>query len=94
MDRNARCVGHARAINPAIEVLQLSARTGATKTDSWVDIDGGIGVYGVSSHRHTPEIEQSLTRAAGEAVAVTFTLEAEPASTVTVWGVLMPSASR
>jgi hydrogenase nickel incorporation protein HypB len=24
-----RCVGHARAINPAIEVLQLSARTGA-----------------------------------------------------------------
>lgn len=30
-----RCIGHARAINPAIEVLQLSARTGAGM-DAWL----------------------------------------------------------
>ncbi|UOE43446.1 phenylacetic acid degradation bifunctional protein PaaZ [Agromyces larvae] len=27
------------------ELYELSARTGATKQDSWVDIDGGIGVF-------------------------------------------------
>ncbi|MGI9491604.1 MAG: Asd/ArgC dimerization domain-containing protein, partial [Geminicoccaceae bacterium] len=29
--------------------------------------------YGVSTHRHMPEIEQGLSEAAGEPVAVTFT---------------------
>jgi len=33
-----RCIGHARAINPAIEVLQLSARSGAGMADwlAWI----------------------------------------------------------
>lgn len=39
------------------ELYALSARTGATKTDSWVDIDGGIGVlftYSSKGRRELP----------------------------------------
>ncbi|WP_369369815.1 phenylacetic acid degradation bifunctional protein PaaZ [Promicromonospora sp. Populi] len=39
------------------ELYTLSARTGATKTDSWIDIDGGIGVlfsYGSKGRRELP----------------------------------------
>ncbi|MFC9983553.1 phenylacetic acid degradation bifunctional protein PaaZ [Microbacterium keratanolyticum] len=39
------------------ELYELSARTGATKTDSWVDIDGGIGVlfsYSGKGRRELP----------------------------------------
>jgi len=39
------------------ELYALSARTGATKTDSWVDIDGGIGVlfsYSGKGRRELP----------------------------------------
>ena len=37
------------------------------------EVSEGLHAYGVSGHRHTPEIEQGLTESAGEAVAVTFT---------------------
>ncbi len=33
----------------------------------------GVHAYGVGVHRHAPEIDQELTRAAGEAVRVSFT---------------------
>ncbi len=36
--------------------------------------------YGVGTHRHTPEIEQELARAAGRGVAVTFTPHLVPMS--------------
>ena len=39
------------------ELYELSTRTGATKTDSWVDIDGGIGVlftYSGKGRRELP----------------------------------------
>lgn len=39
------------------ELYEISARTGATKTDSWVDIDGGIGVlfsYSGKGRRELP----------------------------------------
>ncbi|GHF13048.1 phenylacetic acid degradation bifunctional protein PaaZ [Pseudolysinimonas yzui] len=39
------------------ELYAISARTGATKTDSWVDIDGGIGVlftYASKGRRELP----------------------------------------
>ena len=45
------------------ELYELSARTGATKTDSWVDIDGGIGVlfsYSGKGRRELP-MEKFLT---------------------------------
>lgn len=37
------------------------------------EVSEGLHAYGVSCHRHTPEIEQGLSEAAGEPVAVTFT---------------------
>jgi N-acetyl-gamma-glutamyl-phosphate reductase len=37
------------------------------------EVSEGLHAYGVSSHRHTPEIEQGLADAAGEPVRVTFT---------------------
>ena len=37
------------------------------------EVSEGLHAYGVSSHRHTPEIEQGLSDAAGRPVAVTFT---------------------
>lgn len=40
----------------------------------------GLSPYGISSHRHTPEIEQELSVAAGGDVAVTFTPHLIPMS--------------
>ncbi|WP_293699741.1 aldehyde dehydrogenase family protein, partial [uncultured Agrococcus sp.] len=41
------------------ELYEISARTGATKTDSWVDIDGGIGVLFSYSSKGRREMPQS-----------------------------------
>jgi N-acetyl-gamma-glutamyl-phosphate reductase len=37
------------------------------------EVAEGIHAYGIASHRHAPEIEQSLSRAAGRPVVVNFT---------------------
>jgi len=37
------------------------------------EVSEGLHAYGVSTHRHTPEIEQGLAESAGEPIAVTFT---------------------
>lgn len=37
------------------------------------EVSEGLHAYSVSTHRHTPEIEQTLSDAAGEPVTVTFT---------------------
>lgn len=37
------------------------------------EVSEGLHAYGVSTHRHTPEIEQGLSEAAGEPVTITFT---------------------
>lgn len=37
------------------------------------EVSEGLHAYGVSTHRHTPEIEQGLSEAAGKPVTVTFT---------------------
>ncbi len=37
------------------------------------EVGEGVHAYGVAAHRHSPEIEQGLTQAAGAPVAVTFT---------------------
>ncbi len=45
------------------ELYELSYRTGATKTDSWVDIDGGIGVlftYSGKGRRELPNARVQL----------------------------------
>src|SRR5262249_19862745 len=37
------------------------------------EVAEGIHAYGIANHRHTPEIEQSLSEAAGAKVTVNFT---------------------
>ncbi|MGB0750117.1 MAG: N-acetyl-gamma-glutamyl-phosphate reductase [Magnetospiraceae bacterium] len=37
------------------------------------EVSEGFNAYGVAGHRHAPEIEQGLTRAAGSPIMVTFT---------------------
>jgi len=37
------------------------------------EVSEGIHAYGVASHRHSPEIEQELSKAAGRPVVVSFT---------------------
>lgn len=38
----------------------------------FTDIDGNMRAYNIGVHRHTPEIEQTLSRIAGKLVVVTF----------------------
>jgi len=37
------------------------------------EVSEGIHAYGIATHRHTPEIDQELSEAAGEPIQVTFT---------------------
>lgn len=45
---------------------------GLTQTTHFPDCNEGFTPYKIASHRHTPEIEQTLSRAAGKPVTVTF----------------------
>jgi N-acetyl-gamma-glutamylphosphate reductase len=44
------------------------------------EVADGIHAYGVASHRHAPEIEQGLTRAAKSDVIINFTPHLMPMS--------------
>jgi N-acetyl-gamma-glutamyl-phosphate reductase len=45
----------------------------AKEANLFPEVSEGIHAYGVASHRHAPEIEQGLSKAAGRAVVVNFT---------------------
>jgi len=47
-------------------------------TTTFCTVDEDFTAYGLLDHRHTPEIEQSLTRVAGEDVQVLFTPHLAP----------------
>lgn len=62
------------------EGIIIDAKSGVTgagraaKTGSlYCEVADGISAYGVASHRHSPEIEQGLSDAAGAPVFVSFT---------------------
>lgn len=68
----------ARLIAPdGIIIDAKSGVSGAGREPSrgvhFTEIGEGVRAYKVAGHRHTPEIEQELTRAAGRALALTFT---------------------
>lgn len=46
---------------------------GLSEGSLFVEISEGLNAYGVAHHRHMPEIEQGLSRAAGAPVIVSFT---------------------
>ena len=61
-----------------VVIVSASGTSGAGKAAKphllGSEVLGGMSPYGVGGgHRHTPEIEQGLSAAAGEAVAVSFT---------------------
>lgn len=49
------------------------AGRGVKDTLMYAEVADGIHAYSVASHRHAPEIDQTLTKAAGTAVEVSFT---------------------
>lgn len=59
-----------------IVVDSKSGTTGAgrkpTQTTHFPDCNEAFSAYKVASHRHTPEIEQTLSKLAGQAATVTF----------------------
>lgn len=48
------------------------AGRGLTQNTHYPEANESISAYKIGTHRHTPEIEQTLTHMAGEAVRVTF----------------------
>jgi N-acetyl-gamma-glutamyl-phosphate reductase len=49
------------------------AGRGLKETSLFAEVAEGVGAYGVAGHRHMPEIEQGLSRAAGRPITVSFT---------------------
>ncbi|KAA2256375.1 N-acetyl-gamma-glutamyl-phosphate reductase [Solihabitans fulvus] len=65
-------------VEPEVVVVAVSGTSGAGKSLKpnllGSEVMGSVSAYGVGgAHRHTPEIIQNLTAAAGEPVAVSFT---------------------
>ena len=65
-------------IDPATLVIDSKSGTsgagrGAKQGSLYCEVNEGFKAYGVASHRHTPEIEQTLTTLAGNPVQVNFT---------------------
>lgn len=63
-----------------MDTVVIDSKSGTTgagrKADlalSFCSVNDGFKAYGVTTHRHTPEIEQELSILAGEPVAVNFT---------------------
>ncbi len=60
--------------------IVIDAKSGVTgagrslkETSLFAEVSEGISAYGVANHRHTPEIEQGLSAAAGRKITVSFT---------------------
>jgi N-acetyl-gamma-glutamyl-phosphate reductase len=49
------------------------AGRGAKVTNLYCEVNENIKAYGVATHRHTPEIEEQLSLAAGRPLAINFT---------------------
>jgi len=63
-----------------VDPIVIDAKSGVTgagraarEANLFSEVSEGMHAYGVGSHRHAPEIEQELTKAAGENVLVSFT---------------------
>lgn len=56
------------------------AGRGLTQTSHYVDVNENFNPYKVAAHRHTPEIEQTLSKQAGKKLRVTFVPHLLPVS--------------
>jgi N-acetyl-gamma-glutamyl-phosphate reductase len=67
-----------RLIDPATIIVDSKSGTSgagrAAKVDTlYCEVNEGFKAYGLPRHRHTPEIEQTLSEIAGAPVTITFT---------------------
>ena len=64
-------------VTPDLVVVAASGTSGAGKAAKphllGSEVMGNLSAYGVTTHRHTPEIAQNLAGLTGEAVSVSFT---------------------
>ena len=65
-------------IDPSTVIIDAKSGTsgagrGAKVDNLFCEVNENIKAYGVSTHRHTPEIEQELSLAAGEPMTISFT---------------------
>lgn len=65
-------------IDPSTIIIDAKSGTsgagrGAKVDNLYCEVNENIKAYGVATHRHTPEIEEQLTIAAGEKVLINFT---------------------
>jgi N-acetyl-gamma-glutamyl-phosphate reductase len=56
------------------------AGRGASQGVHYAEVNENFKAYGVATHRHTPEIEQTLSHAAGESITLNFTPHLLPMS--------------
>lgn len=73
------------------------AGRGAKVPNLFCEVNENIKAYGVANHRHTPEIEDQLSIAAGKPVYVTFTPHLVPMQRgilVTAYASLMPGVTK
>ncbi|TLM68431.1 MAG: N-acetyl-gamma-glutamyl-phosphate reductase [Deltaproteobacteria bacterium] len=74
-----------RLIDPATIIVDSKSGTSgagrAAKVDTlYCEVNEGFKAYGLPRHRHTPEIEQTLSDAAGVPVTISFTPHLVPAN--------------
>ena len=74
-----------------------AGRSQLTLTTHFAEVNESVNAYGVTTHRHHPEIEQELSFAAGEPVGVTFVPHLIPVTRgllTTAYGRLLPGVER
>ena len=72
------------------------AGRGAKMDSLYCEVNENIKAYGVGTHRHTPEIEEQLSLAAGKPVTISFTPHLVPMNRgilVTAYGTLLKSVT-
>lgn len=74
-----------RLIDPATIIIDSKSGTSgagrAAKVDTlYCEVNEGFKAYGLPRHRHTPEIEQTLSEVAGRPVTISFTPHLVPAN--------------
>ena len=74
-----------KLIDPATIIIDSKSGTSgagrAAKVDTlYCEVNEGFKAYGLPRHRHTPEIEQTLSAVAGKPVTISFTPHLVPAN--------------
>ena len=88
-------------IDPSTIIIDAKSGTSGAgrgaKVDSlYCEVNENIKAYGVGVHRHTPEIEEQLSYAAGKPVTISFTPHLVPMNRgilITAYGTLVKTAS-